>query len=162
MDCTHNYYVRSKLISFARAWLVLPPILLGLTSSGCAGAGQAARGAQRVSYAELSGPQRQAAYEKLTRVPVVIQFRRGERIPVELKLDSSLIELQAPDLTLIAKRDFALLLRADGGPLLSTDGSNFTPSEKNYFILGFNVTRDEPTSMRVVFGVRPDQTKARE
>jgi len=92
----------------------------------------------------------------------VIHFQRGERIPVELKLDSSLIELDAPNLTLIAKRDFALLLRADGGPLLSADGSDFAPSAKNYFMLGFKVTRDEPTSLRVVLGVRPDQTKPRE
>jgi hypothetical protein len=125
-------------------------------ASGCAGPNQAAQVAQRFSYAQLTGSQREATLPKLTHLPVVIHFKQGERIPVELRLDSSLTQLEAPNLTLVAKRDFYLLLRADAGPMLSADGVDFELDNKNYFAFAFKVERDAPTALHVVLGVRPE------
>ncbi len=144
-----KYYKRSN------SWCGVAALGLALVS-GCAGPNQAAQVAQRFSYAQLTGSQREAMLAKLTRLPVVIHFKQGERIPVDLRLDSSLTQLEAPNMTLVAKRDFYLLLRADGGPLLSPDGVDFEHKTKNYFVFGFKIERDAPTALHVVLGVRPE------
>src|SRR5262245_35868251 len=92
---------------------------------GCAGANQVARNAPHLAYAELNGPNRKQALSTLSSGPTVIRFKRGERIPLDLALDSRLIQLEAPQLTLVAKRDFDLLLRPDGPLRVSGDGVDF-------------------------------------
>jgi hypothetical protein len=151
----HKYYVRSNWAARALATLGLA-LLAAIAGVGCAGPNQAARSARRITYADLDGPGRRAAFETLAELPVIVRFRKGDRVPVDLQLDSSLLQLESPGLVLIAKRDFHLLLRADAGPLLSENGVDFQPAAKNYFGFGFEVQRDQPTRLRVRLGVRPE------
>jgi hypothetical protein len=145
MNRTPNYYTRS----------ICNLLALLCLGSGCAGANQVARDAQRLTFAELNGPQRRQAIATVASGPTVIHFERGQRIPLELVLDSKLIELEAPRLTLIAKRDFDLLLRPDGGIRLSSDGVDFESHHENYFGFGFEVERQAETLLRVKFGIQP-------
>lgn len=147
-----DYYARSR-ISVALA------VVFAAFATGCAGPNAIAADAQRVMYADLQAGERRAALEKIMRLPAVVAFKRGERIPVEFVLDSSMLELVRGDLELMAKRDFYLLLRADGGPLLSEDGVDFEAGDgpKNYFFFGFAVQRDAATSVKVAIGVRPER-----
>jgi hypothetical protein len=158
MSCDSNYYKHSNSrFAPAACWQPLPALIAVCLLVGCAGPNQLAAGARRVSFAELSGAQRGPAVERLARLPAVVHFRRGERVPLELVLDSALAELQAPALALVAKRDFYLLLRADGGPLLSADGVDFEAEQPNWFFFGFAVERAGPTAMRVVLGIRSER-----
>jgi hypothetical protein len=124
-----KYYKRSR-------YNLLALLCLG---PGCAGANQVARDAHRLSFADLNSPQRKQAVATIASGPTVIHFARGERIPVDLGLDSKLLQLEAPQLTLIAKRDFDLLVRPDGSLRLSADGVDFEAQDDNYFGVGFNV-----------------------
>jgi len=47
MICTHNYYACSNYGSFTRSSILIA-LVLGLTSSGCAGPAQAARSPSRM------------------------------------------------------------------------------------------------------------------
>lgn len=147
MNCALKYYMRSIY-------------LLALLSFGfgCAGANQVARNAAHVNYAELNGPNRKQALATIGGGgPAVIHFKRGERIPLHLALDSRLIELEATPLTLVAKHDFDLLLRPDGPLRISGDGVDFEGEHGNYFGFGFEVERDKATLLRVKLGVVPER-----
>src|SRR4051812_34610675 len=103
------------------------PVLLALLclGGGCAGANQVARSAPHLTFAELNGAQRKQAIQTIASGPTVIHFKKGERVPLDLALDSQLIQLEAPRLTLIARQDFDLLVRPDGPLRLSADGVDF-------------------------------------
>ena len=133
--------------------------LIGLLcfGSGCAGANQVARTASHLTFAELNGPNRKQALATVASGPTVIHFKRGERIPLDLALDSKLMQLEAPQLTLVAKRDFDLLLRPDGPLRVSADGVDFESDHGNYFGFGFDVERQADTLLRVKFGVLPEK-----
>lgn len=152
MHVVLDYYARSR-ISFACA------VVFAAFGPGCAGPNAIAADAPRVLYADLQAGERRAALEKLMHLPAVVAFKRGERIPVDFVLDSSMLELVRADLELMAKRDFYLLLRSDGGPLLSEDGVDFEAGDgsKNYFSFGFAVQRDAATRVKVALGVRPER-----
>lgn len=130
--------------------------LLCLAALGCAGPNQIAATASRVSIAELNGNNRGAAAQKLSRMPVLLEFNAGDRIPVSLALDSELATLEAQEITLVAKRKFYLLLRDDGPPLLSGDGVEFEERRKNSFFMGFEVRKTHPTRMRLGVGIWPE------
>ena len=143
MDRDLKYYRRSSYLALA---------LL----CGCAGANQIARNATHLAFADLNGPNRKQAVAAISSGPSVIHFKRGERIPLDLALDSRLMQLEASQLTLVAKRDFALLLRPDGPLRVSGDGVDFEAEHGNYFGFGFEVEREAATLLRVKFGVLPE------
>ncbi|HKP63334.1 MAG TPA: hypothetical protein VJV78_41650 [Polyangiales bacterium] len=145
MDTAFKYYKRSSYL--------LALLCLG---SGCAGANQVARNAAHLTYAELNGPNKKQALATIAGGPTVIHFKRGEQIPLDLALDSRLIELDAPRLMLVAKRDFDLLLRPDGPMRISGDGADFEGEHGNYYGVGFDVEREAATLLRVKFGVLPE------
>src|SRR5262245_58178895 len=145
MDHAPNYYTRSN-------YLVLVLALL----CSCAGANQIARNATHLAFADLNGPNRKQALAAISSGPTIIHFKRGEQIPLDLALDSRLIELDAPRLTLVAKRDFDLLLRPDGPMRVSGDGADFEAEHGNYYGVGFDVEREAATLLRVKFGVLPE------
>ena len=161
MQCVSKYYDRSNL--WIGALLRVPLLLLATFGSGCAGPNAMAADAPHLEYADLNGEQRRAALEQLARLPAIVAFSKGEQIPVELALDSSMIALADAKLTLIAKRDFFLLLRPDGAPLLSEDGVDFERGDRpeNYFFFGFGVHRDAAPSVKVTVGLRPDSPPGR-
>ena len=141
-----NYYLCSLLC------------LLGITALGCAGPNQVAAQASRVTLAELNGSQRANAFQKLTSLPTVLEFKQGDRVPVSLLFDSELATLEVPDFTMVAKRTFYVLLRSDGPPLLSRDGVDFEERRKNSFFVGFDVRRPKQTRMRIGLGIWPEGT----
>ena len=149
MNRVLKYYARSSDVGLFA--------LLLCFVAGCAGANQVARNAPHLTFADLNGPNRQHALATVAGGPSVIHFKRGERIPVDLALDSRLIDLEGSGLTLVAKRDFDLLLRGDGPLRVSGDGVDFESDHRNYFGFGFDVERDKPTVLRVKFGVLPEK-----
>ena len=130
--------------------------LLGFTALGCAGPNKIAANASRVTLAELNGTERADAFQKLSSLPTVLEFKQGDRVPVSLMFDSELAALEAPDFTLVAKRTFYVLLRSDGPPLLSRDGIDFEESHKNSFFVGFDVRRPKQTRMHIGLGIWPE------
>ncbi|MDD9945558.1 MAG: hypothetical protein OXU20_31225 [Myxococcales bacterium] len=165
MDSIKKNYERSRHRPGTRArqrptlWTSCPLSAYWLASalftSGCAGANLAPRDAHRLTFADLVGPDRSLAAVQLQHLPVIIHFKQGERIPLDLSLDSTLAELESPPLTLVVKRSFYMLLQADAPPRLSEDGVDFSPPSKNHFFFGFSVQRHLPTMMKAVFGIRP-------
>ncbi len=132
--------------------------LLCFLALGCAGPNQVAANASRVTLAELNGSQRADAFQKLSSLPAVLEFRQGDRVPVSLMFDSELATLDAPDFIMVAKRTFYVLLRSDGPPLLSRDGIDFAERRKNSFFVGFDVRRPKQTRMRIGLGIWPEGT----
>ncbi|MEO8903348.1 MAG: hypothetical protein ABI627_17650 [Polyangiaceae bacterium] len=135
-----TYYAGSLLAFFA-------------CTSGCAGPNASAAQATRVSLSELQGGQRGAALARLTHLPMVIAFKRGERVPLSLGVDSELFALEGSALVLLAKRDFFVLLRQGGPPLLSLDGIDFEQRHKNSFFFGFHVDKAQPTELQLHLGI---------
>lgn len=115
--------------------------LVSITTLGCAGPNQMAAQASRVPYAKLTGPENDEFGAKLSRLPLVLEFKAGDEVPVELILDSRLIALKAEPILLIAKQDFYVLLRPEGPPLFSENGKDFTTKARNSFQFGFSAER---------------------
>jgi hypothetical protein len=132
---------------------ILLPLLL---TTACAGPNAVARKAPRVSFADIAQGQPSPAIEHLQKLPFVLYVPAGQRIPVELGIDSGLFALETGEMKLVAKRDFYVLFRADGMPLLSEDGVDFEKRAKNSFALGLNVQKDQPAKVQLGLRVRPD------
>ena len=145
MSFVQNYYNRSSAAA-----------LLLLTALGCAGPNQIAKTADRIAFADLQGDQRRAAFSALAKGSTIVHFKRGDRVPLDFKLDSSLAELADPDLMLVVKRDFYLLIDPAGPPRVSEDGVDFETKAKNYFFFGFNVPKTGDAKMVLRLGVRPE------
>ena len=133
-------------------------MLLLAALSACAGPNQVARTATRLSIQELDTGDRAAVLSRLSRLPVVLHFQKGDRIPVHFTLDSEFAALEVQPWTLVAKRDFYLLLRADGMPLLSRDGVDFEAprKNKNSFLFGFALEGQRPAELRIGLGIWPE------
>ena len=146
MSFVQKYYKRSSRPA---------GLLMLLTALGCAGPNQIAKTADRIAFADLKGDQRRAAFSRLARGTTIVHFKRGDRVPLDFKLDSSLAELADPDLMLVVKRDFYLLIDPDGPPRVSEDGIDFESKAKNYFLFGFKVPKSGDAKMVLRLGVRP-------
>lgn len=132
--------------------------LLLLVAAGCAGPNQLARTAPVVPFPDIAqGQPPSQAIEHLQRLPFVLHVPKGQQIPVDFALDSGLFELETGDLRLVAKRDFWVLFRADGAPLLSDDGVEFEKRPRNAFSLGLRVEKDQPARVDVRLRVRGDE-----
>jgi len=157
MTSIQKYYMRSINDSRALLLALLGAVLLAII--GCGGPNQVAGGAQRLAYADLTGKERQAAFSSLTKGPAVVHFKKGDRVPVRVTLDSSLAQVQASELVLVVERDFYLLLDGDGPPRLSEDGVDFESKAKNYFLFGFNVPKEGEAGMVLQIGIRPERSQ---
>lgn len=154
---TQRYYRRS---SRATIWLRLFALGLTMLAGACATPNATARHARRLMFADLDGPDRVSLARHLGEGPSIIHFRKGDRIPVALAIDSPLFELEgAGGVALTVQRDVYLLLH-DGPPLLSADGHHFEAAAKNYFMFGFKVMKDEPASLQLKVGLRPEWASA--
>ena len=139
----HVYYSRSILVC----------VLLGLTA--CAGPNAMARTIAPIGFGSLDHGDRHAHLQRLQRLPFIVHFRAGDTIPVDFVLDSSLLGLPPQSLSLVAKRDFYVLFREDGPPLLSEDGVDFERRSKNHFAFGFVLQGEEPARVKIGIGLRP-------
>jgi hypothetical protein len=85
-----------------------------------------------------------------------VHFKAGQVIPFSFALESKLFELEVPPLTIKAKRDIYLLIRADGPPLLSEDGVDFEKRVQNAFMFGFALKKGQTAEVRAKILLRPE------
>ncbi|HEY6881431.1 MAG TPA: hypothetical protein VI299_25575, partial [Polyangiales bacterium] len=129
-------------------------VLVCMQLCGCGHAlnRQAARAPHyRLVSPEIAG---QALMDSFQHLPVVLEFQPGDKLPLELMLDSLLLTLvPTPNrLELVAQRQFFLMIRENGPPVVSLDGVDFSERRKGYFSAGFGITKSErKASVRVGF-----------
>jgi hypothetical protein len=126
---------------------------------GCAGPNQLAKNAPRVAFEALGESDQASARLVLRQLPVVLHFKPGQHVPVDFGIESRLFEVDLPELDLLVRREFFLLLRPDGPPLLSEDGLEFEERPKNSFMLGFDVRDGKPTTLHLGLAVRPEAVR---
>jgi hypothetical protein len=141
--------------SWALRQVNLALLMLCTTLAGCAGPNQIAARAPRIAFSDLDQGDRQAFIQKLSQPPYVVHFKAEQQIPFTFALESGLFEMEVPPLTITAKRDFYLLVRADGPPLLSEDGVDFKKRVRNSFMFGFSLKKDQPTEVQAKILLRP-------
>jgi hypothetical protein len=86
--------------------------------------------------------------------PVIIEFKEGDMVPIDLTFSGDLLELTppAPELAFRARRRFFLRIDHDG-PAVSLDGVSFgvRPREPGMFRLGVSAT---PQGARVQVNIK--------
>jgi hypothetical protein len=126
-----------------KSWSLLGLLLAAV--SGCA----ASPPPFHARYAEIG---RGALAEYRGDRPMVVEFLPGERLPVDLRVESEDFELvpAQPPLELVAKRRVFVRFGSDG-IRTSTDGINFgqKPHEPGRFQLGFAATKTAPPKLQV-------------
>lgn len=122
----------------------------------CASPNRVAASAPQIRYADLT--EKESAKQALgqTVPPYVLAFKAGDEIPLHFALESKLVDLPVPPLTVRAKRDFWILIRAKGAPLVSLDGRDFRTKAQNSFAFGIRVVKDEPPSIQGKIRYRAD------
>jgi hypothetical protein len=84
--------------------------------------------------------------------PLIVEFAPGDRVPVELDIESQDFDLvpAQPPLELVAKRRVFVRFGGDG-VRASSDGVNFDekPVEPGKFSVGFHATKTSPTTLQV-------------
>jgi len=83
--------------------------------------------------------------------PLVVEFAPGDRVPVELNIESEDFDLvpARPPLEFVAKRRVFVRFGGDGIQT-SADGVNFEkPRERGRFGVGFFATKTSPTKLKV-------------
>jgi|GEM_PF-5896837 len=128
-------------------WIERTVLALVLFCVACASPNRMAAQAPQVSYTELKTHKAESV-AKMTAPPYVLAFKAGDEIPFNFALESKLVELDVPPLTIKAKQDFWVLIRPKGAPLVSLDGKDFTTHSMNSFMFGIRVVKDEPTSIQ--------------
>lgn len=131
-------------------------LVLCTTLAGCAGPNGVAARAPRIAFSDLDQGDKKALIQRLSQPPYVVHFKAGQRIPFSFALESRLFEMDVPPLTITAKRDFYLLIRANGPPLLSEDGVDFKKRVQNAFMFGFSLKKDRPTEVQAKILLRPE------
>jgi hypothetical protein len=135
-------------------------LLSAVSGSGCAGPNAVARSASRVEFATLGqGAESPAANSPLA-LPFVLHVAAGQEVPLDFQLNSRVFALNPGPLKLVAKRDFYVLFRDDGPPLLSEDGQQFEERRQNTFRFGLRVVKHEPTKVELYLGIRPESQPA--
>jgi hypothetical protein len=124
---------------------------------GCAGPNTVAASAPRIRFDQLSQREHAEQIMSVSEQPVVVHFKQGQEVPLHFVFDSRLLALVPQDMKLTVSRDFFLLLRADGPPLLSEDGVEFEEQPQNSFMLGFDVKQGAPAALNLRLGVRAEQ-----
>jgi len=101
---------------------------------------------------EMPESERPASLAQLPR-PIVISVRRFDRVPVDITVNSSILFLvRRGELEVKALDDFYVLLREEGGPLVSRDGVTFTTPASQRLDLALDVGRASQPELRVMLG----------
>lgn len=85
-------------------------------------------------------------------LPLVLEVREGDRIPVRVKLSGNLIESPAdvPPITLTAKRRFFVVIDEDGPRGISLDGKTLGgANQRGSLSLGIRKKDDQPAEVLV-------------
>jgi hypothetical protein len=128
--------------------------LLALSFLGCASPNAVARTTEPIPFEQLDRGDRAQHVRRLQKLPFIVHFRAGDRVPVDLAVHSRLFDVPDQTQLVTVKRDFYLLFRKGGAPLLSEDGVDFERRARNSFSFGFDLQKDEPTRVRIEIGVR--------
>jgi hypothetical protein len=84
--------------------------------------------------------------------PIVLEFREGDRIPVDFSIDGDLVQTlpAAPEIALRARKPFFVRVSADG-LAVSADGVHFDeePMTRGSFAFGLSVTRERGPEVEV-------------
>lgn len=131
-------------------------IAVAFAVAGCAGPNAVARNAARVDFAALGRGGASPDGKSPLTLPFVLHVAAGQEVPLDFQLNSRVFALDPGPLKLVAKRDFYVLFRDDGPPLLSEDGQQFEERAKNTFRFGLRVVKDEPTKVELYLGIRPE------
>jgi hypothetical protein len=134
-------------------------LLIASVGAGCAGPNSVARSASRLDFATLGQGTAPEGKSALT-VPFVLHVAAGQEVPIDFQLSSRLFALDPGPLKLVAKRDFYVLFRDDGPPLLSEDGKEFEERVQNTFRFGLRVIKNEPPQVELYLGLRPEPEPA--
>jgi hypothetical protein len=131
------------LVSGSKSWLLLG--LLLAAASGCA----ASPPPFQARYADVG---RGALAQYRGDRPLVIEFQAGDRLPVDLRIESEDFELvpAQPALAFVAKRRVFVRFGSDGVHA-SSDGVHFDRKarEPGRFRLGFAATKTQPPQLEV-------------
>jgi hypothetical protein len=122
----------------SRSTLLLAAALLGAPLSGCARMPDV----KPVRPAEL-GP-------NIT-LPLVIEFREGDRLPLELAIGGDLVGMETPGQSpvIVVKQRFFLVLHPSGPPHISLDGKTVGDVQGSFaFGVGANKERGPKATMR--------------
>lgn len=144
------------MLRFIRIYYMCSALTLGATllAAGCAGPNQVARTAPRIDFAQFDTQRSPELVAQLGNPPYVVHFEKGRVIPVDFALESKLMSTQNEDFEIVVTRDFYVLFRADGPPLLSEDGIEFEEKHENSFRFGFRMKGQEPTVVDLGLGIR--------
>jgi hypothetical protein len=125
-----------------------------LAATGCAGPNKIAANAPRVAYSELTPGEAEKHVSTLSHLPFILVFKAGDRVPLNFVLESRLVNVDVPSLTLVAKKDFYVLVRPKGAPLVSEDGKDFSTKTQNSFQVGLSLKKGESPSIQAKIGFR--------
>jgi len=121
----------------------------------CASNSTLASQAPRVAVAHLADLPEGQRSQALARLPVVLEFRKGDEFPLELLLQSPLVKLEGSgSWRLVAQQPFFILLRESGPPVASVDGVDFDTRVQNSFQLGIDAHAGKPPVVRAVVTFR--------
>ncbi len=144
----------------SRLWIV--PSLVALLAGCGASNSYVAEHARRVPVAhisELPEAERSKAFESL---PIVFEVRKGDHFPLEVVIDSPFLKLNTDGpWSLVALDNFFVLLREDGGAVISEDGVDFDTKAQNSFNFGVVATKGQPAKVRLALALR-SKSKAAE
>jgi hypothetical protein len=130
----------------ARRLQFLPLVLTGLTSFGCAHS----PAPMRVRFADIN----HGALQGYTgAAPLLVEFQKGDRVPVNFELTGEGFELDPshPALELVATQHCFLRVGSDGFRLgLDPDHLDDKPRKPGSFRIGFGAARGQPAKVEVV------------
>lgn len=130
---------------------------LALLAVACgASNNQLAKSARRVPIAHLAELPEAERAMALQSLPVILEVRKGDRFPLEVMIDSRLVQLHTEgSWTVEARETFYVLLREEGAPAVSEDGVDFDTSPRGSFGVGFDAQAGQPAKLRVALGWHP-------
>ncbi|HVZ31486.1 MAG TPA: hypothetical protein VG963_03625 [Polyangiaceae bacterium] len=143
-----------------KSYLACLALLSAVVGAGCAGPNAVARSAARVDFATLARAADQPDGRPPLTLPFVLHVAAGQEVPLDFQLNSRVFALDPGPLKLVAKRDFYVLFRDDGPPLLSEDGQQFEVRPQNTFRFGLRVVKHEPAQVELYLGIRPEPQPA--
>jgi hypothetical protein len=122
---------------------------------GCAASSaQEAEGARRIPVTRMLELTKAGATTS-AKEPVVLEVKTGDRLPVELLLNSKLLKAhRTGEWSVEAVRDFYVLLRETDPPEISVDGVNFDEVSQGAFNLGIDATPDGTFKVNVVLALQ--------
>jgi hypothetical protein len=109
-----------------------------------------------IRYADLDGPQRHEAFKRLRQTPTILRFEQGDRIPVQIDVDSSVIGIEGESTLWVAVRSpFYVKIRQEGEALFSAEGKSYEAyNVGDRLALGLSVSDSGRPLFRAILSTR--------